>query len=426
MSNDQALGAVGANLNQTSFSSAQVFIPDSLKFKQIKQGLRARRVPVKIRAEQQSYSSNGNKLVRLMMPNNELYDTRKGYFTFNVAGTVTGGTYARFAQGIHSILNRVRILFGSTEVEDIREYNQIASILYEMKQPAQVTANIGAAMGFDTQANRETAYATKDYKIGCMSGVLGTELLPLDNINAGMIIEMYLEDPMACVETDGANPQYTLSNLEFHCERLVLDQAYRNYIRDTVRSQGLQLGFHSWAHYQTNMGTGSRQQLQINHRSGSVNGILHTFRDSSVYTDPQVDNKFLFWDPLTIQDTQVKVNNSIFPDEPIDCVYATRAEPYQGYLRWTNHWDLDSINAFAPPISNQAFATNRFILIDDFEPYPEVDDIINPMSTEMNNSTILKMLNFTGAIGSGYQLDSWVEYFTQIGINSNGTIQVLQ
>lgn len=427
------LKQTGASLVDSSFGGASAVIPNSLKFTSSKRGIGARRVPVKLRSEQQTYASNNNKLIRILLPNNSLYDTRNGYLTFTVTVATTGGTYKRVHRGIFSIFNRFRVVVGSTEVEDLRDYNRIYSALWEMINPADVTTTIGdQVMGFGTTAQRNAlgAAASTSYACPVFSGILNTELLPFDNIGGGMYLDFYLEDGVACVETDGTVPIITVSNVVFHVERLELENGYRDFIRSYVSTNGLNIGFHTWERYINSLTTGTQQNITINHKSSSMNGMLNFLINSTTLNDTTVNDRFLDWIPNpggnALTQSSLFINGAVFPDEPIDCVSTFKIEPYQMYCRWIMKWKLNSFLAIAPPITNAAFITARFCQIDDLEAYPEEYDLINPFSTLGNNATLIKKINFNAAIPAGWQLDSWVEYFRQIMIRSDGTVVVLQ
>lgn len=422
------LKTLGANLSKTDFGNIPEYVPESVKFKPIRKGLAARRTPVKFRSEQQSYSTSSNKLIRFILPNNALYDTRNGYITANIQISNATGTYVRIHQGVFSIFNRLRIMVASTEVEDLRDYNRLYSFIWQMINPTLVVANTGLVMGFGTAAERNAkGAAATDYAIPVFSGVLNTELLPFDNLSSGMVLELYLENAAACLESDSpTTPIITVSNLQFHMERLELQENYRNDIARHIRSNGLQLGFQTWERYVNALSGGFNQNLTINHRSSSVNGMLHFFYDSSLFNSMITNDKFITWVPLSLTSSSTLMNGSVFPDEPIDTVTCSRLECYQMYCRWIMKWKLSGILPISPPIAIQDFAVTRFVLIDDFEPYPEVMDIVNPFTTLGNAATIIKKLVFSAAIPANYQLDTWVEYFKQIIINSDGSIQVFQ
>lgn len=426
------LSSMGASLRDTDFNQFQVYIPDSVKFKPTRKGLAARRTPVKFRTEQQSYSTNSNRLIKFQLPNNALYDTRAGYLTFNVTITnVSGGAYCRIHQGIFSIFQRLRILAASTEIEDLRDYNRLYSFLWEMINPSLVTSNIGnAVMGFGTQVERNAlgaAVAGTQYACPLFSGVLNSELMPFDNLSSGMVLELYLDDVVDYLETNSVTvPVVTVSNIEFHMERLDLQPDYRAFISNYIRSNGLQLGFQTWERYGNALTSGFNQNITINHRSSSVNGMLHFLFNSSDFANMLVNDRFLNWVPLSLSSASTLINGAVFPDEPVDCVLTGRIEPYQMYCRWVQKWKLSGFLPIAPPIAQSDFVVNRFVLIDDLEPYPEVTDIVNPFSTLGNNATIIKRLVFTSAIPANTQLDTWVEYFRQIAIYSDGSVKVVQ
>ena len=151
-SGSSGLKQAGASIADTEYARFPVVIPKSLKFGTSRQALSARRVLVKTRAETQTYSSNNNRLMRILMYNNALYDTRYGYFEFRASCSATGGTYCRFAQGIFSAFDRFRVIAASSEIEDTRDWNRIYNILWQSSVPALATTNVGVeSMGFGTQ-----------------------------------------------------------------------------------------------------------------------------------------------------------------------------------------------------------------------------------------------------------------------------------
>ena len=421
--NNSNIGLAG-----TEFSGKDKIVPDSIRFKTVKSVVPAKRVPVKIRAEQQQYSSDKNKLCRVILPNNAIYDTRCGYLTFDLQVTVTGGTYKRVHSGIFSIFNRLRILAGSTEIEDLRDYNRIYSILWEILNPALVTGNMGVtSMGFGTQLQRNAlATVITQYACPIYSGIFNTELLPFDNLTNQIVLELYIEDPTVCIETDGTLPIITISNIVFHMERLELDTSYRMFIKNYVSSNGLKLGFHTWERYISALTQGINQNITISQRSSSMNGIINLFVDSSTINNTLINDKFLDWLPLTLSTVQDLINGSIYPDEPIDCVSTNRWEAFQMYLRWVQKYAANGIIPIAAPINNTAFAVNRFIQIDDYEPFPELDDVINPFNTLVSTSNIIKKLVFSALIPANFQLDSWIEFFKLICIYQDGSVVVKQ
>jgi hypothetical protein len=434
------LATTGSSLAQTAFADMPVVIPESLKFQDQKRGLAARRVPVKLRAETSQNASNNNKQIRIIFPSNTIFDTRNGYLTFDLALTQTGGTYKRIHSGIFSIFQRFRVVSGATEIEDLRDYNRLYAALWEMTNPIEVTGNIGVVrMGFGTQLQRNAlgAASSTGYVCPLFSGVLNTELLPFDNFSSAVEIQLYLDDAINCVECDGTNPIITISNVVFHVERLELDPAYRAKLRQYVLSNGLTIGFRTWDRVITALTTGAVQSVPISVRNSSVNGILNFFINSAQIGTTTVNDRFITWSPFpsatgtgaagdgALVTTQLNINATQFPDEPIDCLNYGRYECYQMYCRWLMKWRLNGFLAIAPPINSDAFNTNRFVQIDDLEPYPEEGDLVNPFSTIMNSTVLQKKQIFNNTIGSNWQLDSYIEYYKLIRIKADGPPDVL-
>lgn len=435
------LATTGSSLAQTAFAAMPVVVPESLKFQDQKRGLAARRVPVKISAESPTYATNNNKIVRIIFPSSTIFDTRNGYVTFDLTLTKTGGTYARIHSGVFSIFQRLRILSGSTEVELLPDYNRLYAALWEMTNPIDVTGNIGVTrMGFGTQAQRNAlgAASSTGYVCPLFSGMLNTELLPFDNFSAPVEIQLILDDAVNFVETDGTNPIVSISNVRFHIERLELDASYRAQLKQYVASHGLTIGFRSWDRVITTLSTGAVQSIPISVRNSSVNGILNFFINSATIGSTTTNDRFITWSPFpsatgsggagdgALVTTQLNINATQFPDEPIDCLNYGRYEAYQMYCRWLMKWKLNGFLPIAPPISSDAFNVNRFVQIDDLEPYPEEGDLINPFSTIMNSTVLQKKQVFNNTIASGWQQDSYVEYYKLINIGVDNSVSVLQ
>jgi len=415
-------------LNGTDFSNLEIYIPETLKFKTIKQGLAAKRTPVKVRAEQQTYASNNNNQIKFKMPNGNLYDTRFGYISFNMQLSVTGGTYLRLQSGIFSCINRICIWFNGTLIEDIRDWNRIYTMLWEMQNPIDVTTNVGVnLMGFGTQAERNIlGPLNSQYCMPIWSGVLNTELLPVSNLSGGMWMEFYIEQGAACVETDGTNPIITITAPILHIEKLELDKSYMAQITDYINRNGLIIGFNSWQRFTNLLSTGTRTDITIQSKASSVNGMITIQLNSNNLNNTLANDRFLTWPQNNLYTAQVQLNGPMFPDEPIDCQFAYGLEAYQGYCRWIMKWKTDGILEIAPPINNSAFFNDRFLQIMDFEAYPEVMDLVNPFTTLQNNGNIVLTFTYSSAVPSGYQADTWVESFVKVRIDSNGSTIVLQ
>jgi hypothetical protein len=118
-------------------------IPDSLRFQTPKKGPPATRKEFRLPPVSTQYTTNSDNIVRFFFNNDSILDFTRGGFAFDVTISAPGATYVRAAQGIWSIFNRVRLICGGTELEDIREYGRLHSCLYETNREPDVGAVLG-------------------------------------------------------------------------------------------------------------------------------------------------------------------------------------------------------------------------------------------------------------------------------------------
>jgi hypothetical protein len=202
-------------------------IPNSIKFARPKQGPPGTRKEFRFNPDTTSYASNTNNIVRFRFNNDGLIDFSRGFFAFDLSLTGGTGTYARVSQGIWSIVNRVRLTTGN-ELEDMREYGRLHNLLWETHRDPEVGSVLGEVYGYGTQSQRNTwgATPTKDYAMPLLCGFFLTGPIPMGLFNQMLTLELYLEDPLRCIETDSPTPVvFTLTNVYFHYEVLHLENA---------------------------------------------------------------------------------------------------------------------------------------------------------------------------------------------------------
>ncbi len=416
-------------LDATVFANYPDYVPEEIKFGEIRKALAARRTPIIIRSLNTQYSTAGNRKIMIKLSNQNILDLRKGFLKMDITLTAPGSTYKRLHSNIQCIFNRIVVRSGSVVIQDNRDANRKALLMYEITQDPDMTGCIGMNGGFGTQAERNTAGGlTQSYMVPLPSNLLKSELLPTRDLANPIEIDLYLEEPSVVMETDSVGAlNIAVENVEFHVEKYELESSYSQYISDYIANNGLKLGFHELERYQNLVTTSVTQNLIINSRNSSLYGIMNIFVPSATLNDPSVNDRLITWLPTGLQTTQVDVNSKLYPDEPTDCVSTNRWNAYQMYLRWANAWALDGIIFKAPPITSTAFSTDRFIQFDDFEPFPEAPKtIINPFTTLENSANIRKKYTFTVAPPANTQLDSYVEFFVEIQITAGGSVVIKQ
>jgi len=253
-------------------------------------------------------------------------------FDVDITSAGTGAYQLRFQNNIQSIFSRVRLLYGSTPIEDIVNYNVIVRCLTEwsssnpaVPDQASVSEGIGGvvfgsaptangALGAATATSlaglvnvrqnhihgRDTinglpasgfapgvGYTPTDalirrYQISFALGMFTQEkLIPTKFMASQLAIELTLETPAACMiwKTDPAesitsSPSYVLKNVNLIPEILEFDASYDAMFLMGLQQGGVPIKFSSWHTYQFSTGGSSRLNLQIQERSRSVKALF--------------------------------------------------------------------------------------------------------------------------------------------------------
>lgn len=192
----------------------------------------------------------------------------------------------RFQNNIQSIFNRVRIMYGSTPLEDIINYNQIVRNLTEWTSTNQnntvdqlsiaegiggsvfnvdssgnagqvnvrqkyiqglsgttgglVAPQFGAVPVLDTGAPQPAYSTTRRYQVNLACGLLTQDkLIPVKFMASQLAIEIQLEQAISCMYTKVAPaataPTYSVSNVVLIPEILEFDASYGIYIIFTCK-----------------------------------------------------------------------------------------------------------------------------------------------------------------------------------------------
>lgn len=427
------VGGYNEVASNTSFNTIQqrftakstVSVPSDLRITSAKYGTPLLREPVKIRVQSSTFMSNGNNEVIVQLSNDGIYDFRRGYVTYDVTLSQTGGTYIRLAQGAWSIWYRMRTLLGF-ELENMQEYNRIYSLLWDAINDERQSAVIGMGlMGIGTPSQRNTLGATTShYAIPLLSGFLDQDPLPLNMFNQVAELRLTMGDASTFVECDGASPIVTISNFILHCERISASSSYTASVQSSVLTQGLTLSFPTWQYYSQSLPAGSQNlnSLFINHKSASLSSIVQIWTPQQTVNSTTTNDKFLNWQRLTNQH-QFKIYGRFFPEEAIVYNDPAATEAYFVYLNWlTDEWQLSGeLRGTPAPISNLQFSQgNRFLTIMDVNGYPEDKDVINALGTE--NSTVQLQFDayLTNALATPQRADFFVKYHRQIYVNPAG------
>ena len=234
---------------------------------------------------------NPGQVIRMEFPAQGYVSPINTTFEFDVeliSNYTTGNTGARFQNNIQSIFNRVRLLYGSTPIEDLIQYNQIVRNLTEwtstnqtnsmdqtsiaegiggcipaMLKAAADTTSVGPfglvnvrenfiqGYNYSTNTNNtaftggsgnglvpndvgaiSTISSLRRYQVNLALGLLTQDkLIPTKFMASQLAIEITLDQPAACIIsqiglTNTASPTYAVYNVNLIPEILEFDSSY--------------------------------------------------------------------------------------------------------------------------------------------------------------------------------------------------------
>lgn len=290
-------------------------------------------------------------------------------------GTVGSG-YTRFQNGIASIFSRIRLMYGSTPLEDIINANVITRLLNECTTTSDqvcdqtsIAEGLGGVFNLNGQNLENTrqrmiqgvAAATNEFSDGAVpnkfssseSGYNGYEstsrrryqiqlplglftqskLIPTKFMASQLAIELTLASPESCIiAAIGSGslpaPTYRILNVNLIPEVLEFDASYdANFLRG-LQEGGVPIKFSSWHTFIFSQGGGATANLQIQERSRSVKSIFAvirrspetynndsgTFFSSTSVAGPEAD-------PIctVLNSFQFRIGARYFPASPVIC-----------------------------------------------------------------------------------------------------------
>jgi hypothetical protein len=318
--------------------SDDVVVPWNARYSFPSQANKTIKLTPRIPPKNGSTFSPGNQ-IRLEFPAQGYVNPSNTTLSFDVdliEPTGGGASQVRFQNNIQSIFSRVRLLYGSTPIEDIVNYNMIVRCLTEwsssnpaVPDQSSVSEGIGGVVfgstghsnsilgsatqlqpqglvnvrqnhiqGLDTINGPSTKAAltgaagvgpvpaesgdiiTRRYQISFALGMFTQEkLIPTKFMASQLAIEITLENASACIfykseSAPSVSPSYVVKNVNLIPEILEFDASYDAMFLMGLQQGGVPIKFSSWHTYIFATGGGSRLNLQIQERSRSVKALF--------------------------------------------------------------------------------------------------------------------------------------------------------
>ena len=377
-------------------STEEVVVPWNAQYEFPSQANKAIKITPRIPPKNGAVFNPGD-IIRLEFPAQGYVNTANTTFEFDVslqsplqsgADQETWACY--FENNIQSIFNRVRLLYGSTPLEDLINQNFLVRNLTEFTAhegsvfgPSSINEGIaGASMAVtvdDTSAanytlvngrqtliqgttctyttaagpvytlhfrnvpsyNASTNTTTRRYQVQLICGLFQQgKLIPVKYMASQLAVEITLEQPRNCVilksigvANPSGTPTYSVSNVNLIPEILEFDSSYDQQFLQGLVSGGVPLQFSSWHHFQTSIANSSTLQMIIQERSRSVKAVFAFMRlQSPGYGD---DFGASYGDQINAADQpaakllsyQYRIGGRYFPPSPV-IVSQTACTPF--------------------------------------------------------------------------------------------------
>lgn len=352
-------------------ASEEVVVPWNARYSFPSQANKAMKITPRIPPKNGAIFTPGN-VIRLEFPAqgyvNPINTTLEFDVTLQSYGTGSA-EIVRFQNNIQSIFSRVRLLYGSTPLEDIINYNVIVRALTEWTATNQnssidqmsISEGVGGVVwgvdgggtaavqgnvnvrqayiqGIDNssvatavalitgtgygavpnnllggQTSSGATACTRRYQVNLALGLLTQDkLLPVKFMASQLAIELTLEQPSACIFAQaggatGAAPTYGLSNINLIPEILEFDSSYDSMFLKGLQEGGVPLKFSSWHTFIFSTGAASSVNLQVAERSRSVKALFAVQRRNP--TTIGSDSGALFFDTATYASTGTSMQN---------------------------------------------------------------------------------------------------------------------
>ena len=210
-------------------------------------------------------------------------DPKATYLKFKL--TNTGGANALVVDGsANSVIHLLEVYYGSTQLEYIREYAPLVSVLMDSQASSDRETRNGSILeGITTTRVGDTilANASETYCIPLVSGIIGSmaeKMLPVgaltrDNMKVSITLADHLD-----LMTQANATTWKVSDLELICEYVMIAPEVARAI-ESMNPMGIRIPFTSFSLQSNSVPTGvSSANILLSGNFKSVKTIFSTFR----------------------------------------------------------------------------------------------------------------------------------------------------
>jgi hypothetical protein len=363
--------------------------------------------------------TNTNPIMRLEFPRNGLYDFKRGYLKLTCNCVQTGGTYVRFSRLISCIFYQVKVLVGNEELVNQRSFNLKTAQFWEVGRipGSGIDGTIGySCYGVGSQAQRNAWAAGHTYYVPFDVGFFTAQPVNFSAISKPVVLEITLETPGRCLESDGGSLNYSVTDAELSTE--ILTEMAPEYMGAVMRMGGWHWVTNDYDEYISEITT-NRRTIDIPHVGQSIHAITIIMRDQNTIADPTVDDRLTTWNYNDATSLQFKVNNDFFPERPYNAT-GEATELYIELLKFLGHWDIAGL--FTNPIAINAaqYVGGKFLMAIDFETHPYHEGALLNDFTLTHGNTWQALLALVGAPAQPQEIHIFVHYHKVFHLNAQG------
>jgi hypothetical protein len=364
------------------------------------------------------YQGRGQNKFRFDIPDTGIFNFNSSYIKVTVT-TSNNGTkinpadptapYVRVRQGIWSIINKMRHLDNLQPIEEIFPYNLIYGFKWRYFQNQPYANSVGPyLLGIGTKANRNLwGSQSWEYVVPCDLSWIRAGPFPAKLMLNTQSIEITLEDPNVCLESNMLGLNYEVTNVELHVDKMlpyfpgsdtmIQGQAWEEKIKRTIESGEYKVMVDKWDWYQ-NLPVAISCDFIIPIKKALLEWVVTVFSNVASIGDPTVDDTMITYPKLDCVQYYMKIFTNMFPEQPVECRNQAIAA-YEFYLQMLNAWKMNGFptsdqptfpNAICDvPIDLVTFNANTFFMSVDLRS-TRYRDCINPLVNTDNTSTDMR------------------------------------
>jgi hypothetical protein len=398
------------------------------------QATRINKQIVKLPPKNGSQFSAGN-IIRIEFPADNYLNVLNSVLAFDMTPSAAGGTLNLPKQGAHSLIKRLRILYGSLVLEDIQEYSTLVRIFTDLGVQNEYGSSIGSVL--DGMSAQVFNGVSRTYCLNLLSGLLTCKkLIPLKWMAAQFAIEITLNsrEEAFIAQSTTTGGAFTIDNVNFIAEMLEFDSTYDTAFYAGLVQGGVPLKFSSW-HYHTTNVTNAITSAQIHERSRSVKAGFAVIRQNTTSLTADAN---IFFNSLgssagnngaitgsaneSLTEFQWRVGGRYYPSQPVRLdkggaealVEALKTIDALGDYRMANLSDITRWAGINAATGAAAGTATDLIICSEFENTDVMPDAIAGINAEEQSDINLTIKAQAGPANAGsnggFKLDIFMHY----------------